>query len=62
MPTTTDRLLRTEARLAMIEDRLDVLRQRLREAVRTFSLLVQLVGGYIVLRWIDKRLRRRGLI
>jgi hypothetical protein len=59
--TLRDQLLRSETRLAMLEDRLDVLYQRLRDGVRTFVLLVQLAGVYVVLRWIDKRLRRRGL-
>jgi hypothetical protein len=55
-----DRLLFLEARLAMAEDKIDDLRARIRHALRTFWLAVELFTFMVVVRWLDRHFSSRG--
>ena len=54
----SDRLLRAEARLAMLEDRLGDLRAKIRDGVRAIMATAFLLVLYAVIRFVDNILSR----
>lgn len=55
-----DRLLFLEARLAMVEDRLDDLRARLRHSLKTTLIAAELLAMVFMVRLLDRHFSKKG--